>query len=257
VRGYTLKIKNSEFSCFPSRFLFAPLAVAGLLACSSSSTPGRRDGGIGEAGAGDAGAGDAGTRDARAPDASTQDASTPNDAEAGEAGAGEAGTGDAGTPNDGEAGAGGPTDPAQLCVDTINMFRATRSLPPYTRNTSEETCVAGEATTDDMMSSVAWDFANNSGPCSSSAENECPGWNVNPLDPTNGLVACLTQMWDEQNQAACSGCDTCDFPYSNCTNCAFNGTTACGHYLNMKSAVLTEVACGFSTGGWYTQDFWP
>jgi hypothetical protein len=29
----------------------------------------------------------------------------------------------------------------------------------------------------------------------------------------------------------------------------------CGHYLNMKSTVLTQVACGFSTVGWYAQDF--
>jgi hypothetical protein len=126
-----------------------------------------------------------------------------------------------------------------------------------TRYSSEETCVDGEATTDGMMMSAHWDFINKQ-PCSSNAENECPNWSNNPLDQQNGLVACLTSMWDEKNQPECSGCDTCDFPYSNCTNCVFNnGTVECGHYLNMKSAVLTKVACGFWSQGWYTQDFWP
>jgi len=109
-----------------------------------------------------------------------------------------------------------------------------------------------------MKMSAHWDFINNNAPCGSNAENECPNWNDNPLDQNEGIVACLTSMWNEKNQAACSGCDTCDFPYQNCTNCVFeNGTTQCGHYLNMKSAVLTKVACGYWSMGWYTQDFWP
>jgi hypothetical protein len=148
----------------------------------------------------------------------------------------------------------GGTDPTQLCVDTINSLRATIGLPPYTRWTAEEACVTGEATTDDSMMSAHWDFIHNH-PCASSAEDECPNWSTNPLDPKKGIVACLNQMWAEKNQPGCSGCATCDFPYTNCTNCTPNGTTVCGHYLNMKSSVLKDVACGFSTGGWYTQDF--
>ena len=60
----------------------------------------------------------------------------------------------------------------------------------------------------------------------------------------------------KNGQAICSGCATCDFPYQGCTNCQFSGSTGeCGHYLNMKSSVLSTVACGFSTVGWYAQDF--
>jgi hypothetical protein len=88
---------------------------------------------------------------------------------------------------------------------TGRKFRATRNLPPFTRYTSEEMCVAGEATVDQMQMTAHYDFKN-----------------------------------------------------SYCTNCTFESSSVtCGHYLNMKSAVLTQVACGFSTGGWYTQDFWP
>jgi hypothetical protein len=136
------------------------------------------------------------------------------------------------------------------------MFRATRGLPPYARLQSEEGCVSQEATTDGTMMSAHYAFIHGQ-MCNSSAQNECPNWAKNPLDPNNGIAACLAFMWAEKNQPGCAGCDTCDFPYQNCTNCTAEGTTVCGHYLDMKSSVLTKVACGFWSGGWYTQDFYP
>jgi hypothetical protein len=149
----------------------------------------------------------------------------------------------------------GSTDPTQLCVDTINKYRATRSLPPLTRWTDEEACVAQEATTDEMQMSAHYSFINMH-LCNSSAEDECPGYSTNPLDSGLGLDTCLAQMWAEKDHPYCAGCDTCDFPYENCTNCVFDAPgMTCGHYLNMKSSVLTTVACGFSTVGWYAQDF--
>lgn len=108
---------------------------------------------------------------------------------------------------------------------------------------------------DGTKMSAHWDFINDNQPCGSDAEDECPNWAMNPLDPNEGIVACLNMMWAEKNQPGCAGCATCDFPYDNCTDCTPDGTTVCGHYLNMKSAVLTTVACGFWSGGWYTQDF--
>jgi hypothetical protein len=128
-------------------------------------------------------------------------------------------------------------------------------LAPYTRWTAEESCVAEEATTDEGKNSAHWSFINQM-MCGSSAEDECPGYSDNPLDANDGIDTCLALMWAEKDQSICSGCATCDFPYDNCTNCVFSGTNGeCGHYLNMKSKVLSTVACGFSTVGWYAQDF--
>jgi hypothetical protein len=151
-------------------------------------------------------------------------------------------------------GSGGNPTAEQVCVDTINHFRATRGLPAYTRWTSNEACVDGEAQTDSGQMTAHYAFEHGQS-CGSNAQNECPGWSTDPLNG-NGIAACLQQMWNEKDQAGCAGCDTCDFPYQNCTNCDFDGTTVCGHYLNMKSGVLSTVACGFyDTTGWYAQDF--
>ncbi len=145
-------------------------------------------------------------------------------------------------------------DPAQFCVDTINSYRATLGKPAMTRWSSNEACVASEATTDEAQMSAHYAFIHGT-TCTANAQNECPGYSTNPLDPNDGIATCLQLMWDEKNQAGCSGCDTCDFPYQNCTNCTFDSTSVvCGHYLNMKSTVLTKVACGFATT-WYAQDY--
>jgi hypothetical protein len=150
----------------------------------------------------------------------------------------------------GSTGAGGATDPAAICVDTINQLRATRGLMPYQRWTPNEACVSDEAKTDASMMSPHYSFGHFH-MCGGYAQDECPNWSPNPLD-SNGIAQCLNAMWGEQNKAACSGCDSCDFPYQNCESCDF---TSCGHFLNMKSSVLSMVACGFADAGWYAQDF--
>jgi len=145
---------------------------------------------------------------------------------------------------------GSSMDPTQLCVDTINGYRATRGLPPYARWTSDEACVSQEAQTDGTMMSAHYSFMH-SHMCGGSAEDECPNYAPNPLG-SPGIKQCLAQMWAEKDKPACSGCDTCDFPYQGCTNCTFSD---CGHFLNMKSSMLSAVACGYWSGGWYAQDF--
>jgi hypothetical protein len=66
-------------------------------------------------------------------------------------------------------------------------------------------------------------------------------------------------MWNERNQAGCAGCDACDtftIFQGACPNCSFNGSTVCGHYVNMSSKTFTTAACGFSTtGGWAAINF--
>lgn len=150
----------------------------------------------------------------------------------------------------GSTGSGGGDGAAQLCVDTINQYRATRGLPPYQRWASNEACVSQEAKTDGMQMQAHYSFSQQH-MCGGYAQDECPNWSPDPLNG-NGIVQCLGAMWAEKDKAECSGCDACDFPYQGCTNCAFQ---ACGHFLNMKSAAFSMVACGFADSGWYAQDF--
>src|SRR4051812_50148352 len=87
--------------------------------------------------------------------------------------------GGSGSGGAGAAGAGGSSadgapadDPAQLCVDTINMYRATLSLTPYKRWTAEESCAGDQALSDSDSGSAHGAF----GMCGEHAQNECPGW---------------------------------------------------------------------------------
>lgn len=161
---------------------------------------------------------------------------------------GKAGSAGAGTAGAAGSSAGSLEAARTLCVDTINKYRKTVNLPPYTRWTSEEQCVDQEAMVDGMMNMPHHSFST-AHMCGGYGQNECP--NYGP-DPIASLPGCLAQMWGEKDLATCSGCASCDFPFQSCMNCPFQG---CGHYLNMKSSAFTTVACGFWTGGWYAQDF--
>jgi hypothetical protein len=130
---------------------------------------------------------------------------------------------------------GGGGDPlemaAQLCVDTINMYRATMGLTPYARWTDGETCGGQEAQKDSQTMTAHSAF----GTCGEWAQNECPGW----PGPAGGMIAgCLQMMWNEGPG---------DF---------YGGH---GHYINMSSTQYTKVSCGFYTladgSVWATQDF--
>jgi len=121
---------------------------------------------------------------------------------------------------------------AQLCVDTINMYRATLGLAPYARWTPEqEACVSAEALSDSQANKAHGAF----GMCTENAQDECPGWGGS-LDSI--VTGCLKQMWAE-------GPGT-DFATH-------------GHYINMSSTKYTRVACGFAAAAngktWAAQDF--
>ena len=133
----------------------------------------------------------------------------------------------------------------QLCVDTINSFRATLGRAPLVAWPAINTCVDGQSTADETAKTAHSAFGN----CRESAQDECLGSNN-----TSRLVACLTSMWNEKNNAACSGCDACSAAsWRTCANCDYN---TCGHYVNMSAQYYTQVSCGFSSlGGWSTQDF--
>ena len=143
-----------------------------------------------------------------------------------------------------------------LCLSTINQYRATRGLPAYAEWNDESTCADGQAQSDAQSMSAHGAFIGGD-TCSASAQTECPGYGA---DVQASLPQCLQLMWSEKDRPQCAGCDTCDAPFDNCTDCTFlgtNGSDGCGHYLSLKSSVFTEVACGFSTSsaGWYLQDY--
>ena len=113
-----------------------------------------------------------------------------------------------------------------LCVATINAYRATINQPPYTRWTAEESCTSTEAQKDSVSGTAHSAF----GSCGEFGQCECPGW-PGPLDQM--IVGCLKAMWDEGPGG--------------------------GHYDIMASSSYTKVACGFftMTSGsiWAAQDY--
>lgn len=121
---------------------------------------------------------------------------------------------------------------AQLCVDTINMYRAGLGKPPYARWTAGEACADGQAESDAQSGQAHGAF----GECGEWAQNECPGWDN--ADPEGSLTGCLAQMWAEG-----PGED-------------FNKH---GHYINMSSDEYDKVACGFHVTAddrlWAIQNF--
>ena len=133
-----------------------------------------------------------------------------------------------GTP---DSGGGGDGTAEQLCVDTINSYRAQLGLAPYQRWNAEETCADGQAQSDSQSGTAHGAF----GQCTENAQNECPGW---PGPPDQMITSCLAMMWGEGPGS--------DFSKH-------------GHYINMSSTSYTQVACGFYVTSdmsvWATQDF--
>jgi hypothetical protein len=141
-----------------------------------------------------------------------------------------------GSSHDGGASSDGGDDSpdssaAQLCVDTINQYRATLGLPAYTRWNAEESCAGTEAQKDSASGVAHSAFPS----CGESAQDECPGW---PGPPSTMITSCLAMMWAE-------GPGPFDDGH--------------GHYDNMSNSSYTQVACGFyvlADGSvWATQDF--
>ena len=131
----------------------------------------------------------------------------------------------------GSGGGGGENSAAaDLCVNTINQYRATLGLTPYTRWQGGETCADSEAKSDSQTGTAHGAF----GTCQENAQNECPGWSGTP---ESIIPNCLKMMWDEGPGS--------DFQKH-------------GHYINMSSTSYHEVACGFyvgSDGVWSVQNF--
>lgn len=125
----------------------------------------------------------------------------------------------------------GGADAAQLCVDTINQYRATIGMGPLQRWTDKEDCAGDQGLADSKKGQPHSAF----GQCGEWAQNECPNW---PSPPAGMIENCLAMMWAEGPGE----------PYS-----------AHGHYINMTNPNYTKVACGFAVLGngrlWAVQDF--
>lgn len=156
----------------------------------------------------------------------------------------------------------------QVCVDEINMYRATLSLPALERASSDRELCSDEGSKKDGDSGRAHSSAGGGNPCNTSgswgaypnfgSQNTCPGWSVGGRSGNatiaDALKQCLRMMWDEGEPPG--GEEACMQAY-------FDGDTACflahGHYLNMKSDSAAFASCGFykmSDGAyWMNQDF--
>ena len=127
----------------------------------------------------------------------------------------------------------------QACVDTINMYRATKNVAPLKlAAASVETCSDMGAQAD-ATAGVAHGSA---GKCPGmSAQDTCPGWPPKQYGGAEGaLKSCLMSMWGEGEPP--EGRDACLNEY-------FMGNIACfekyGHYLNMSDPGNGTVSCGF------------
>ena len=130
---------------------------------------------------------------------------------------------------------------SQLCVSTINNYRATLNLRPLARWVGGEQMAAADALADSRSgvphSAIDAYYNTQEGMFTSIAQNECPGW-PGPLSEV--VTRCTADMWAEG-----PGQDY----------------QAHGHFINMSNPASTEVACGFATAAdgklWLVQNLRP
>ncbi|HEX6244317.1 MAG TPA: CAP domain-containing protein [Polyangiales bacterium] len=155
----------------------------------------------------------------------------------------------------------------QVCVDTINMYRATRNLPPLTRAPAAAEACADEGAKYDgdlnrgrPANQVEGHAStrNRSAMCKTvgfGAQNACPNYPVGRsgyATVADSLKRCLAQMWAEGEPPV---------PIADCIKDQTPGGCflSHGHWINMVSTTSTWVACGFyevsSTAVWMNQDF--
>ena len=154
----------------------------------------------------------------------------------------------------------------QVCVDEINMYRATLMLAPLKRATPEQELCSDRGSQKDGIAKVAHGSAGAGNPCSNGkygsfpyfgAQDTCPGWPVGARGAAtiaDAMKGCLKSMWAEGIPA--EGVDACIAEYR-------KGNIDCfemhGHYINMSSTTSKAVSCGFYNMGnntyWMNQDF--
>jgi hypothetical protein len=158
----------------------------------------------------------------------------------------------------------------KVCLDTINMYRATMNLAPLARGSAaQEACgdegakYDGDINKGKPANQVVGHLStmNRSAECKKvgfGAQNACPNWGIGGFTGNatlaDAIKKCLAQMWAEGEPPG--GVPACKAAY-------FMGDTACflahGHYINMIDTTNKTVSCGFYnvSGGtyWMNQDF--
>jgi hypothetical protein len=158
-------------------------------------------------------------------------AGTPGPAAAGS----DATTGSAGAPAAGSGATGDEFEAERIaCVETINMYRATLSLPPLARASRELEACSDMGAKKDGDANAPHSSAGDCRPLG--AQNTCPGYPARNGDVTASLNQCLMQMWAEGEPP--NGVDACIMDRSGCFQMH-------GHWINMQSATSKQVACGF------------
>lgn len=127
------------------------------------------------------------------------------------------------------------TDLAAVCVESINGYRGTLSLPPLGEWTDSAVCFSRQADLDAKAGKAHGNF----GICKESAQNTCPGWFADEAvgGPQAAMKRCMESMWNEGPGA--------DYAKH-------------GHYINMTNTRYTKVGCGFhvdSGSVWINMDF--
>lgn len=121
-----------------------------------------------------------------------------------------------------------------FCVQSINQYRATLSLPALKIWSDSQACFARQAR-DDAASGTAHSHF---GACGEWAQNTCPGWKTADNDSSRRetLRSCLRLMWNEGPGTG----------------------SAHGHYNNMTNTSYMKAGCGFRQENgalWINQDF--
>jgi hypothetical protein len=154
----------------------------------------------------------------------------------------------------------------QVCVDEINMYRATLMIAPIQRASPAQELCSDQGAKKDGESKMAHSSSGRGNPCvvagarpafpGFSSQNTCPDWPVGRGATTTiaaALKGCLKAMWNEGEPP--EGIEKCIADYR-------AGNTKCflahGHYINMKGNAR-GVSCGFFKTGantyWMNQDF--
>jgi hypothetical protein len=127
----------------------------------------------------------------------------------------------------------------QTCIDTINMYRATKNIAPVKRASATIEMCSDDGAKQDGTAMVAHGSA---GKCPGmGAQDTCPGWPPGQYGgPAGALKNCLMSMWAEGEPPE---------GRTACINAYFAGNIACfeahGHYLNMSDPANGTVSCGF------------
>jgi hypothetical protein len=168
---------------------------------------------------------------------------------------------DAGTPVvTGDAGPDQFAELRQVCVDTINMYRATLNppQPPLARANAEQEACSDRGAQYDAESRRAHGSTGVRDLCGAmglpGTQNTCPGHPAGPGTGTDAIAAalrrCLASMWAEGEPPI--GVDACKADRAGCF-------PMYGHWINMSEPKGRTVSCGFFNMGnntfWMNQDF--